>query len=299
MNYRYRLSGYTFETNIPIRELIEVNEDPECSLLVRPDISAKIPADALSAESYSNTDLKLTCIQKEQFGFVAIWDNNKIEYTPASHLDEIGITTQLLGTIAMIMSATLGFISLHAASVIINNKAILFCGASGVGKSTLTAHFYSKGYQVLSDDVTTLRIAAPGKILAYPSVPRIKLSDASLALIGKSGNGLQKINFETLKYILPISEIAGGDGYELSTIIFPLYKDGDFVLEQIAGFQNKLLVAQHLYRKKLAKLLYSITSRRELFLALAAHIPMYYFYRPRNTATMRESLDFIESKLNN
>lgn len=298
MGYRYRLSGYVFEIDTPLRELPEVNDEPECFLSVRRDISEKIPAEALSAESYLNAHLGLTCIQREQFGFVAIWNNNTIEYTPASHLDDMGITIQLLGTIAMIMSATMGYVSLHAASVVIDNRAVLFCGASGVGKSTLTAHFYSKGYQVLSDDVTTLRITAPGKITAYPSVPRIKLSDESLALIGRSGDGLQEINFETRKYILPITEITGSNGYELSAIIFPLYKDGHMILEQIGGFSNKLLVAKHLYRKRLAKLLYPITQRRELFLALAAHIPMYHFYRPCNMATMQESLDYIEMQLN-
>jgi len=299
MSYRYRLSGYVFEINIPLPELQEVEEQPACSLLVRSGISDAVPAEALNAESYSNKDIGLTCIQKKQLGFVAIWDKKIIEYTPASYLDEIGIRTQLLGTISMIMSAVMGYISFHAASVVINNKAFMFCGASGAGKSTLAAYFYSRGYKILSDDVTTLRVSAQGELVAYPSIPRIKLSDTSLELIGANNDGLSTVISNKLKYALPVKEIASAEGYSLSSVIFPLYRDGNIMLEQIEGFQNKLVIAQHLYRKRLAKLVYPVTQRQALFLNLAAQIPMYHFYRPCNIETIRESLYFIETRLNN
>ncbi|MGN6477953.1 MAG: hypothetical protein ACTHKV_12055 [Flavipsychrobacter sp.] len=299
MSYRYRLSGYIFEINIPLPELKEVEEQPECSLLVRASISDAIPSEALNAESYSNKDIGLTCIQRKQLGFVAIWDKKIIEYTPASYLDEIGIRTQLLGTISMIMSAAMGYISFHAGSVIVNNKAFMFCGTSGAGKSTIAAHFYSRGYKILSDDVTTLRVSAHGEIVAYPSIPRIKLSDTSLELIGATNDGLSTVISNKLKYALPVNAIADGEGYNLNAIIFPLYRDGDIMLEQIEGFQNKLIIAQHLYRKRLAKLLYPTTQIQALFLNLAAQIPMHHFYRPCNIGTIKESLYFIETKLNN
>jgi len=41
---------------------------------------------------------------------------------------------------------------LHACAVLMNNTAVLFCGESGAGKSTMAGLWHQRGYTILSDD---------------------------------------------------------------------------------------------------------------------------------------------------
>ena len=45
----------------------------------------------------------------------------------------------------------------HASAIKINGKAYLFCGESGVGKSTLAGYFHKLSYAVLSDDISIVK----------------------------------------------------------------------------------------------------------------------------------------------
>ena len=65
-----------------------------------------------------------------------------------------------------------GDLVLHAGAVIIEGAAALFVGASGRGKSTLTASFYAAGHTVLSDDGIIVTCSAAGTSVeaVYPGI---------------------------------------------------------------------------------------------------------------------------------
>lgn len=81
----------------------------------------------------------------------------------------------LLGTVLVILCQRRGLWPLHASCVRLGDKAIAFTGPSGAGKSTLAAAFMAQGYEILSDDVTVIDIAAGEGAMVLPSVPRVKL----------------------------------------------------------------------------------------------------------------------------
>jgi hypothetical protein len=66
-----------------------------------------------------------------------------------------------------------GAVLLHAAAVVIDEKAVLFAGDSGSGKSTTATMLHRAGYRVLSDDLTEIGGANP--YYALPSVAAIRL----------------------------------------------------------------------------------------------------------------------------
>lgn len=53
-----------------------------------------------------------------------------------------------------------GGIMLHSAGFVVDGRAYIFCGRSGVGKTTLTRKAYAMGAEILSDDINLL---LPGK----------------------------------------------------------------------------------------------------------------------------------------
>ena len=72
-----------------------------------------------------------------------------------------------------------GHVMLHAAAIVVNGQAVLFCGPSGAGKSTLAAGFARRGLRVLSDDVLRVASDQPGVWNTYPSYPSIHLRQGS------------------------------------------------------------------------------------------------------------------------
>ena len=79
-----------------------------------------------------------------------------------------------LGRIFSFALVKKGYEPLHAATVVVNQKAVAFLGASTYGKSSLAACFVASGYPLLTDDV--LRLEEQGnRFLAFPGPPRLKL----------------------------------------------------------------------------------------------------------------------------
>lgn len=65
-----------------------------------------------------------------------------------------------------------GALVLHAGAAIIDGAAAVFVGASGRGKSTLTASYYADGHTILSDDgiIVTLDPGGPTAEAVYPGI---------------------------------------------------------------------------------------------------------------------------------
>ena len=88
-----------------------------------------------------------------------------------------------LGPVVAIALHLQGAVLLHASSVVVRGKAIVFAGDAGSGKSTTAAILHRQGYSVLADDVTEL--AGPSPYRALASLPAVRLwPDVVHALFG-------------------------------------------------------------------------------------------------------------------
>ena len=76
----------------------------------------------------------------------------------------------LLDTVCYLVALELGREALHAAGVVIDDRAVAIAASSGGGKSTLTAALLSAGAQLLSDDILVLELGSDG-FLAHPGPP--------------------------------------------------------------------------------------------------------------------------------
>ena len=99
------------------------------------------------------------------------------------------ITAFLLGQILAFVSHLRGHVCLHASAVSIRDRAVLFAGFPGMGKSTTAAAFAVRGHSVLSDDVSTLRREPDGGINVLPGVPRVcLLPDSAEYIYGRASS---------------------------------------------------------------------------------------------------------------
>ena len=96
-----------------------------------------------------------------------------------------------------------GALVLHAGAAIIDGAAALFVGASGRGKSTLTASFYANGHKILSDDgiIVTLDHGSPTAEAVYPG---IRLLPATLAdLFADQVSTTEVAHYATKRRLIP------------------------------------------------------------------------------------------------
>ena len=86
--------------------------------------------------------------------------------------------TTLIPAQALPLAATLrGFEVLHASGVVLEDRAVLFTGPPGAGKSSLAAALLHRGAALLSDDTVSLQ-ARDGALIAHPGAALLHLRDA-------------------------------------------------------------------------------------------------------------------------
>jgi len=81
----------------------------------------------------------------------------------------------IIGTVFGILLHQRGQVVLHASAVRVGGKAVLFCGASGAGKSTMAAALGQKGYGLLTDDVCAIGVDNGGRLVAHSDGRKLKL----------------------------------------------------------------------------------------------------------------------------
>jgi len=107
-------------------------------------------------------------------------DGRDIVFEAAAGAERGDVAIFLLGTVFGILLHQRGEIVLHASAVRVNGKAVLFCGSSGAGKSTIAAALAQRGFPVVVDDLCaiTLTGAAP---LVQPDGRHLKLWAQAIA----------------------------------------------------------------------------------------------------------------------
>ena len=116
-----------------------------------------------------------------------VFDGNRIGYLPGPNWSGV-LPWPFYSTITALLLAWRGSIPYHGCAVSIEGKGVLICGASGAGKSSLTAALIAEGAQFISDDLSvvvpdnngkgwSLVLGRPG-IRLFPSVGRWFFGDA-------------------------------------------------------------------------------------------------------------------------
>jgi hypothetical protein len=145
---------------------------------------------------------------KGHFEFLVSGDGKRVRWRKLKNVPDEVLLTYLVGQVLSFCLLTRGIEPLHATAVVVDGEAIAFLGSSGAGKSSLAAAFVQRGYSLLTDDVLVLQPEGD-KLLAYPSLPRLKLMPETADVFFSERRSITMNSFTT-KMIFPLPPQGAG-----------------------------------------------------------------------------------------
>jgi hypothetical protein len=183
--FRYFVSGLQVSSDVELRSAVSIDTAPAADLSIR-------RADLRGFENASRTaDLAAGRFRfkVDLLGKFLIQNGCEIFYEPSPGIDPTELAVYLLGTCLAAALQQRGHFVLHASAVSIEGKAMLFCGTSGAGKSTMVAMLGRRGYPLLNDDICNLRHNKEGDLVVCPDGRMLKLWTASLEELNQAAMG--------------------------------------------------------------------------------------------------------------
>ena len=187
-------------------------------------------------------------------------------------------------------------VTLHGSTVGNEEGAVTIIGNSGAGKSTISTGLRKRGYKLIADDVSAIKLEN-GVPYVQIAVPQQKFCRDTALKEGYKLEEIECINEIRDKYRVKLSddEMCSGPG-KLKGIfeIIPDTKDNSFRVEKADGLDLLKLMSANMF----SQYLFSNSSglSADMFqttLQIAQQIPVYRIYRPTDRDTVEQILDEI------
>lgn len=127
-------------------------------------------------------------------------DGAAIDYEAEADAQPGDLAAFVIGAAFGLLLHQRGLVTVQASSVCVNGKAVLFLGASGVGKSTLAAALAQRGHQLLGDDFSVLSLDAGGAPQVHPDGGRQKLWTEAIDALGLAESCASPVRGQLLKF---------------------------------------------------------------------------------------------------
>ncbi len=180
--FQYTYLSISISSNVPLDFLEELHFDHS------PDIFFNVVEKIKDSFQYQRKTLVLesnrskTVIYKKDLGLFTLRDGKNVEFRPFTKVDLFSLSATFLNLVFGFILYQRNIDVLHASAVEINNKAVLFVGSSGSGKSSLSSLFSEFG-GFITEDLGVLK-RLQNKICIQKTLPIIKLEDSKNEQVG-------------------------------------------------------------------------------------------------------------------
>lgn len=191
--YQYTAYGLHLVSNLSLPEMNPV-EGSGVDVTIAVKRVARLPAPLPRLDDDPRLSMRERYVYSTEDLRFTVAGGREIIIEALPHIDERVIQQALLGPVLGVLLFQRGHLVLHASAVVVNEKAVVFVGEKGQGKSTTAAAFFARGHKILADDVVVLDFDQGPRPLIFPGVPQLRLwPDSVTASLGDDPASLPEI----------------------------------------------------------------------------------------------------------
>lgn len=293
----YTAFGLTIEAEFAIPELAAATPGTP-DVVVRLGPVPKRLARVVGGGAVYQTDGEHFLLDLDHIARYLVSDGREIQIQLAPRASWTDVRVFLLGSCFGALLHQRGLFVLHASAIGTDAGGILFCGPSGIGKSTLLIALIQRGYPMLADDVAALAIEGDG-VVVRPAFPRARLwLDAVIALGGDLAT-LTRTRPGLEKYDVPV---ASRKFVETPTPVRRIYllsmHDKDTIdFTSLAAAEGCDVLLRQTYRNRFVDGLGRRQQHSERAAAVAERLQVRVIHRPSAIYRIGALIDAIEADL--
>jgi hypothetical protein len=207
----------------------------------------------------------------------------EIAIDPCPGVSDRSVRLSLLGSAFGVLCHQRGLLPLHANAIVSEGRAFVFAGRAGIGKSTLAAHFQSRGYEVLCDDVCVVSFDDRGRPLAWPGLPCLKLWRDAAEMFGHDSRKLELTMDGRDKFLVPLAAEPAPGPFPLAHlyILMDCEPGGEAKILPLSGITALEAVLANVYRRWHLKTLGLVQENFRSAALVATHASVYAAQRCR------------------
>lgn len=206
-------------------------------------------------------------------------------------------SVSLLNTVMAVLLFQRGRMILHGSSVKIGDKAHVFVGGKGFGKSTLATCLRETGYSLLSDDVCSI-VSHKSECKLYPSFPQVKLWPDAMKYLKYDPQEHKRVFSFTDKRVVTSNIEFSTTPVQLGAII--LLSFGDSIrLDPITGYRSIETLFPHCLLNRFYKG-QSVTLVKKMYMQLTTivkNVHVLLLTRPKDLQRIPEVVAKIDQQL--
>lgn len=294
--YHYKVYGINIDSQIEIPEF-PVNKENINNKRV--DLILGKASDSIKEEIDKGRRISVArdniWFHAEGVATYMINNGNEVIVEPCKNYDKKLLKVYIMGSVMGFLLLQQQVLAIHGGTTVINDKAVIFTGDRGAGKSTLTTALGERGYKFLADDVAAIRIDEVPKV--NPGFPYHKLCEDAVDKMSYEKEKLTHFRGDgKVKYLVPDFEGFCNKGTSLGALIEISVGDVENVkLEEILGHNKFYKLLNNIYRNEYMSSMGEIPPKYfKQCMEVAKNIKCYTIIRPRDKFTVEEQIRLVE-----
>jgi hypothetical protein len=291
----YRVSGLSVASEIELPGLIEDGAEPAPQVTIRRGpVPENLPGSSAAGPTWQIAGRQFLLRIPDIARFL-LSDGGEIVFAPESEEAAADIPIFILGTVFGILLHQREQVVLHASAVRVNGKAVLFCGSSGAGKSTIAAALAQRGYPLVTDDFCALTVEGGAAPLVHSDGRQLKLWAQAIERLDLAQQRGERVRASLEKFYVAPSEVfteplALGAVYALRETR-PPHVPG---IERPNVVDAALLLRRNAYRPLLVRRMGQRTNYFHAAAVIANAAGIFILTRALDFAKMAEVIDSLE-----
>ena len=283
--YRYRIYCLELQSDIEFPQLLVSNSDSDPDVIIS---ERNIGRDAGVPQDIKYEIGEEVSWLENSTCYLRIENGNRITYSLKEGGNRKYILTYILGWGMAMLAYQRNELAMHCSVVSNDNGAVLICGESGCGKSTITTAFLESGYRFMADDMAFVS-TIDGISYVKPAFPYQKLcADAAMAS-GCPSEDMIYIDEMKDKYLIPYRGEYIDAPVRIRTIIILFRCEEEKVIrKEIKGIDKLHACLNNTFLRRLLKEHMYLPKTGSLGLGIAGSVSMYAIGRPDGRDTREE-----------